>query len=117
MQDMEAIKDHFNDNPEVRDSIAALEKALKMTELYGDLAKHDAIKLIIAECEKSIRFYEAFLMNQGAEKLASAAEVAKRAKYEGYREAFDWFRRLFTTNAEKNEVLNKKVEELRDQVL
>ena len=111
----EAIKEYFaGSDPEVRESIAALERALKETDLYGDLAKHDAVKMIVAHCEKSVHYYDAFLRNQSAEKLAHQSEVAKRARYEGYREAFGWLARLFSMNAAKNEALTKKAEELRD---
>lgn len=112
MADFEKIKDYFKDSdPEVKAQIIGLEARIKTANLYNNLKQHDAIKMILVQCDTAIDYYNGFLRDQ---EVADEADKVKRARFMAFRDSFQWIKNLFTVET-KIEVLDKKAKALEEQ--
>lgn len=108
---IEAIKDHFRyADDETKMEISGLEKSIKKAKLYSNLAEHDAVQMILEFCDKRYESISSWLENQTAEELTTQENQIKRVRMEAYREAFAWFRKLFTIQRSKEISGERKVE-------
>lgn len=117
MNAIESIKEHFRHaDTETREQIASLERNVKRAKLYVNLSEHDAVKMILEFCDARYASLSKFLEEQSAESLATEADRLKRARYEAYRDAFAWFRKLFTIQRAKAESGEARVAEIAGRI-
>ena len=112
LQKIESLKEHFRfADSETKMMLDNLEKSIKRNSLYLNLADHDAVKMILEFCDNRFLAISLLLENQKAEDLASEAGRMNRAYQEAYRDAFAWFRKIFTISkanvATKEKMVNK----------
>lgn len=99
LQKIENLKEHFRfADSETRMMLDNLEKSIKRNSLYLNLADHDAVKMILEFCDNRFMAISVILENQKAEDLANEQGRMNRAYQEAYRDAFAWFRKIFTVS-------------------
>jgi len=94
MADFEKIKDYFADSdPDIRSQIIGLETKIKTAKLYNNLKGHDAVKMILTQCDAALHYYNLWLQEQV---VNTEADKIQRARFMAYRDSFAWIRKLFT---------------------
>jgi len=116
IQKIESLKDYFRHaDSETRLMLDNLEKSIKRNSLYLNLAEHDAVKMILDFCDNRIIALSNILENQKAEDLSSEAGRMNRAYNEAYRDAFIWFRKIFTISKAQLNAKEKMVEKIEEK--
>lgn len=111
LQKIESLKDHFRfADSETKMMLDNLERSIKRNSLYLNLADHDAVKMILEFCDNRFMAISAILENQKAEDLATEQGRMNRAYQEAYRDAFAWFRKIFTISKANVDAKTKTVE-------